>query len=384
MNKPTVGQNIRRFRKEKNLTQSELAELIGVSVQAISKWETDAGMPDISQIVPLARVLDVSTDCLLGMVDNGAQEVAWQELRAKIGWYDRHAFDFSRDGLDTRYVYETAVPYFDQHPTSSKIAYICLRSLAQLVKENPDMREKPSLMAECERYANCIFRYATTPDHLFRTYYVLSRFYKCLGDTAKAEEYTGQIPEIFGDRTYFEAEVAMADGDYETALQKCRESFSTKARFMARLIRMAAQIHCAWDGGHNERTVVYNEYMLNMLNAFLSCSDFVPMRQVFQKDSLLYGLITEYLTLDRADDAFVAMEELFALREKCVDFFAKSPEPDCLMLVDMPCDDGRGNRCIEHIDKYIQRCLDAMSASSLTSKDSRLQAMKERFSALQG
>lgn len=382
MMKPTVGQNIRRFRKEKQLTQSELAEFLGVSVQAISKWETDTGMPDISQIVPLARVLDVSTDCLLGMEDS-EQEAAYAELKAKIGRSDRFAFDFSRDGVDTQFVYETAVPYFNEHPSSPVIAYVCLRSLAQLVKENPHMRDKALLIAEGERYANCIFRYETIPDHLFRTYYVLSRFYKSLGEPVKAEEFTGQIPEIFGDRTYFEAEVAMADGDYETALQKCRESFSTKARFMARLIRMAAQIHCTWDGGHNERTVVYNEYMLNMLNAFMSCSDFVPMRQVFQKDSLLYGIITEYLTLNRADDAFSAMGELFELREDCVKFLANPQETHCLMLIDMPCDDGRDGYCIQHIDKYIQRCLNAMTESSLTANDPRLQEMKERFAHIQ-
>ena len=382
MNKLSVGQNIRRFRKEKDLTQSELAELIGVSVQAVSKWETDVGMPDISQIVPLARVLEVTTDCLLGMADS-EQDSAFEELKAKISRYDRFAFDFSRDGLDAKFVYETAVPYFNEHPSSPKIAYVCLRSLAQLVNENPTMREKALLISEGERYATCIFRYDAVPDHLFRTYYVLSRFYKSLGEPVKAEEFTERIPEIFGDRTYFEAEVAMADGDYETALQKCRESFSTKARFMARLIRMAAQIHCRWDGGHNERTVVYNEYMLNMLNALMTCSDFIPMRQVYQKDSLLYGIITEYLTLDRGDDAFAAMEEMFVLREDCVRFLANPQEASCLMLIDMPCDGGRDRRCIQHIDKYIQRCLDAMESSPVTAQDPRLREMKERFAHLQ-
>ncbi|MBE6557899.1 MAG: helix-turn-helix transcriptional regulator [Ruminococcaceae bacterium] len=93
MNKPTVGQNIRRFRKEKNMTQSELAELLGVSIQAISKWETDAGMPDISQIVPLARVLEVSTDNLLGMED-AEQEAAFEELKSLIGRSVPHILRF--------------------------------------------------------------------------------------------------------------------------------------------------------------------------------------------------------------------------------------------------------------------------------------------------
>lgn len=48
----SIGQNIKKYLKEKGYTQRELADLIGVSVQAISEWETDTGAPDISQVVP--------------------------------------------------------------------------------------------------------------------------------------------------------------------------------------------------------------------------------------------------------------------------------------------------------------------------------------------
>ena len=65
----TFGQRLRAFRKNENWTQQDLADMIGVSTQAISKWETDAGMPDISQIIPLSRALNISTDTLLGVTD---------------------------------------------------------------------------------------------------------------------------------------------------------------------------------------------------------------------------------------------------------------------------------------------------------------------------
>ena len=45
-----IGQTVRKYRKIKNLTQVELAKSIGVSMQAVSKWETDVGLPDITQI----------------------------------------------------------------------------------------------------------------------------------------------------------------------------------------------------------------------------------------------------------------------------------------------------------------------------------------------
>lgn len=64
-----ISDRIKYFRKKNNLTQSQLAELIGVSPQAISKWETGIGCPDLSMIVPLAIALRISTDELFEYKD---------------------------------------------------------------------------------------------------------------------------------------------------------------------------------------------------------------------------------------------------------------------------------------------------------------------------
>ena len=69
----SMGQIIKRLRKERNLTQEELAEQLDVSAPAISKWENDTSMPDISQIVPLASVFGVRTDVLFGLHAEGAE-----------------------------------------------------------------------------------------------------------------------------------------------------------------------------------------------------------------------------------------------------------------------------------------------------------------------
>ncbi|MDR0936601.1 MAG: helix-turn-helix domain-containing protein [Oscillospiraceae bacterium] len=61
-----IGKIIKSLRRERDFTQEELAETIGVTAQAISKWESGAGLPDISQVVPLSRALDVPTDVLFG------------------------------------------------------------------------------------------------------------------------------------------------------------------------------------------------------------------------------------------------------------------------------------------------------------------------------
>lgn len=69
MNSYITGPAIKRFREEKGLTQAQLAQRIGVSDKAVSKWETGRGLPDISLVEPLAKTLGVSVPELM----NGEQ-----------------------------------------------------------------------------------------------------------------------------------------------------------------------------------------------------------------------------------------------------------------------------------------------------------------------
>ena len=64
--KETFGQRFTRLRKQRGLTQEELGEKIGISGQAVSKWENDASMPDVGFLVQLSDLLCVSLDELLG------------------------------------------------------------------------------------------------------------------------------------------------------------------------------------------------------------------------------------------------------------------------------------------------------------------------------
>ena len=61
----TIGSRIAKYRKLKSLTQEGLAEQLGVSSQAVSKWENDLSCPDISLLPKLCAVLGVTTDELL-------------------------------------------------------------------------------------------------------------------------------------------------------------------------------------------------------------------------------------------------------------------------------------------------------------------------------
>ncbi len=76
--KSNINENIKFYRKEKGFTQEQLAEAMGVSVGAVSKWESGASVPELSLIMELADFFEISVDALLGYKtrNNFAEETA--------------------------------------------------------------------------------------------------------------------------------------------------------------------------------------------------------------------------------------------------------------------------------------------------------------------
>lgn len=61
----TLGQKLKEIRKKFGLSQEQLAEIMNVSRQAITKWENDGGIPDISNLQELSKVFGITVDYLL-------------------------------------------------------------------------------------------------------------------------------------------------------------------------------------------------------------------------------------------------------------------------------------------------------------------------------
>lgn len=81
----TIGKRIAEYRKKKNLKQDELAEMLGVSAQAVSKWENDLSCPDISLLPELSRIFGVSIDEIVqGKKDEPVVSVLPEEQRKDI------------------------------------------------------------------------------------------------------------------------------------------------------------------------------------------------------------------------------------------------------------------------------------------------------------
>lgn len=69
-----IGEVIRKYRKNKNMTQEEMANRLGVTAPAVNKWENGNSLPDIMLLAPIARLLDISLDTLLSFREELTKE----------------------------------------------------------------------------------------------------------------------------------------------------------------------------------------------------------------------------------------------------------------------------------------------------------------------
>lgn len=111
-----IGQRIKELRKKNDMTQEKLADYLSVTHKAVSKWECGVTVPDLALIVPLARVLHVTTDELLGM-----SKEACDERRAELEDNLHKAWEKGgeRDGFEL--VYEAEEALVREYPGDMKL-----------------------------------------------------------------------------------------------------------------------------------------------------------------------------------------------------------------------------------------------------------------------
>ncbi len=109
----SLAENIREYRKGRKLTQEKLAEILGVTVGAVYKWEAGLSVPELNLIVEMADFFDISVDVLLGhkMKDNRIQSIK-EQLETFLRTQDLAAITEAEKALG-------------KYPHSFDIVYIC-------------------------------------------------------------------------------------------------------------------------------------------------------------------------------------------------------------------------------------------------------------------
>lgn len=191
--KETMGQIIRRLRKERNLTQEELAEQLGVTFQAVSKWENDTGMPDISQVVPIAHVFGVSTDVLFGTFGTNDTEEVWKIIDHSQSLLSRPLT--AANLLEKYYALQEGLKLY---PNNTILLLHCLETgIALSYPENEelyDAEHAERIYKECIRYADSVISYSKNISDIMRAHMIMVSLHSAYGNFEKAIFHAEQFP----------------------------------------------------------------------------------------------------------------------------------------------------------------------------------------------
>ena len=183
-----IGKNIYTLRKEKKVTQAQLAEKLGVSEQAISKWENDQCAPDVSMFPILADYFGVSIDRLFGYYMNSHEE----EIKAIIQAAD--------DSRDTYKEIEIISEGLNKYPNNPDLKINLAFSLSMVNRISQDEVEKAEAIKKAIKLCTEVVDHCGDSKQTDRALNMLNRIYAEIGEYDKAMT---AIDKMSGEGYYF-------------------------------------------------------------------------------------------------------------------------------------------------------------------------------------
>lgn len=191
-----IGEVIRKYRKEKNMTQEEMARRLGVTAPAVNKWESGASLPDIALLAPIARLLAVTPDTLLSFRD----ELTPEEINGMVKELDER---IRKESFDQGFQY--AREKLEQYPNCWKLIY----QMALILDANRMAKEIPDTEEEEKYIYDCYVRALNSGEEAVRTQAAnsLYGYYMRKEQYDKAEEYLKYLSEQNPERKRKQAEL---------------------------------------------------------------------------------------------------------------------------------------------------------------------------------
>lgn len=211
-----LGLNIKNYRKNKGFTQEELAGMLGVTPQAISRWESEAGLPDVSMIVPIAQALNITTDMLLGYNVANQDDYLATKLKKQLD----AMWDISDTKGSALKCTEFLAEESNKNPMNFEICLMYVQEVAGLsyyidieglLSDNPQRAE--AILEDGIKKGVNIIRYASNQRLIDNAHCALAWIYIHKKDFSNAREHINVLPSlenniikesIFGELVFFE------------------------------------------------------------------------------------------------------------------------------------------------------------------------------------
>ena len=301
----SIGKNIRKLRKERNLTQEELAELLNITSQAISKWENETGMPDISQIIPLARVFGVSTDLLFGISSTNEQNDVEKIIK------DLHIKNKNLE-IDDYEEYKQKSEALKHYPNNFTLLYSCFVKGCFLLQtewqEKLSKEEQESIYNECIRQSNVIFSYCPNTDIVINTKRELVGLMVVKKEHEKAMKLISELPNNVTDvSSMILARFFIGNKNWSGAIETCHKNMYELLREMQHQSKLLASAYMR--SGQYDKAEKTCRTMLDLIHAVFKDEAYTPP---FHLEQQLYRFLA-ICALKKDDE----MQAIRYLEEMC-------------------------------------------------------------------
>ena len=184
----SAGNNIKRLRLEKGLTQEEVALHLGVSFQSVSKWERGDGYPDIELLPAIAHYFGISVDELLGVSDSVKKE-KYDEINEK--WMENNKNGLHRENTD---LMRDALRKFP----NDALLLVQLSTSLEKIDGTPEEKEKH--LRESIAVQEQIINYCDDCEVRGATLFNICFAYEKIGEHEKALEQAKKLPNLYKAR----------------------------------------------------------------------------------------------------------------------------------------------------------------------------------------
>ncbi len=300
----TMGQIIRRLRKERNLTQEELAEQLNITPQAVSRWENGTGLPDISQIVPLASVFGVTTDVLFNIEGTTADDEAYKIVNTAEGLIEYGKIDTYLAA------YDRMTEGLQKYPNNLILLNTCMGlGLTLCLPENGSLyasERADEITSETERQAKLIIAYSKNASDSMRAHQVLMFLYSSHGEYEKAGAEAYHFP-VRTDFTLYSnlARIDEAKGDWEHVIKHLGiDNAYLLQTFEDNIVRLGKAYYAS--GKYTEAISVYENWFDIMHTLF---GDRFPSFHDFDSGDLYLLLAQACLAVGEPEKALYNLEK---------------------------------------------------------------------------
>lgn len=326
-----IGNNIKAMRRRCGFTQEELATQLAVTPQAVSKWENGNGMPDITQLVPLAQIFGITTDTLLGVVSSTYGRTHTEAAKKHVSLLMSASQSAAQKNL-AAYTYMRAES--EKEPTNYIIMRMCINYAAEIsryadfegfLSDQPDLRDE--IFADCERKNTCIARYCEDRSNVEKSDYAMAWIYIHMHRYDKAKALIDRLPSLESAslREHMSFKLTQFQSGYEKAKELIPENLRKLLSVTGTELANSFESMAWFDDSAESITV--SEKLLHILDAYQAFD-------ALKHEAVLHALrIRRYFPrcyaaagdLARAEQEFVNIAELLKQLAD-TDIFTKNGE----------------------------------------------------------